>query len=108
MNVYKIDKVIFLQKDLKNPFIYEEIISYFSKKIDLVISDIAANTTGNKNLDSYRTGELCLKSMELAKKVLHQEGIFLSKIRATFFVLGHNFLICFPSKFIAPLPINIE
>ena len=76
----KIDKVIFLQEDLKNPFIYEEIISYFSKKIDLVISDIAANTTGNKNLDSYRTGELCLKSMELAKKVLHQEGIFLSKI----------------------------
>ena len=76
----KIDKVIFLQKDLKNPFIYEEIISYFSKKIDLVISDIAANTTGNKNLDSYRTGELCLKSIEHAKKVLHQEGIFLSKI----------------------------
>ena len=76
----KIDKVIFLQEDLKNPFIYEEIISYFSKKIDLVISDIAANTTGNKNLDSYRTGELCLKSMDLAKKVLHQEGIFLSKI----------------------------
>ena len=76
----KIDKVIFLQKDLKNPFIYEEIISYFGKRIDLVISDIAANTTGNKNLDSYRTGELCLKSMELAKKVLRQEGIFLSKI----------------------------
>ena len=76
----KINKVIFLQKDLKNPFIYEEIISYFSKKIDLVISDIAANTTGNKNLDSYRTGELCLKSIEHAKKVLHQEGIFLSKI----------------------------
>ena len=76
----KIDKVIFLQEDLKNPFIYEEIISYFSKKIDLVISDIAANTTGNKNLDSHRTGELCLKSMDLAKKVLHQEGIFLSKI----------------------------
>ncbi len=76
----KIDKVIFLQEDLKNPFIHEEIISYFNKKIDLVISDIAANTTGNKNLDSYRTGELCLKSMDLAKKVLHQEGIFLSKI----------------------------
>tara|TARA_Y100000590_G_C15603296_1_gene970959 strand:+ start:738 stop:1355 length:618 start_codon:yes stop_codon:yes gene_type:complete len=76
----KIDKVIFLQEDLKNPLIYEVIISYFSKKIDLVISDIAANTTGNKNLDSYRTGELCLKSMDLAKKVLHQEGIFLSKI----------------------------
>ena len=76
----KIDKVIFLQEDLKNPLIYEVIISYFSKKIDLVISDIAANTTGNKNLDSYRTGELCLKSMDLAKKVLHKEGIFLSKI----------------------------
>ena len=41
---------------------------------------MAANTSGNKSLDSYRTGELCLKGMNLAQKILHKNGIFLSKV----------------------------
>ena len=41
---------------------------------------MAENTSGNKNLDSYRTGELCLSAMELAPKVLHKNGVFLSKL----------------------------
>ena len=75
-----IDKVVFLHDDLTNPIIFEKIFAYFSRKIDLVISDLAANTTGNKNLDSYKTGELCLKAMDLAKNILHQDGVFLSKV----------------------------
>ena len=75
-----IDRVNFLNADISNPVIYESVLSYFDKKIDAVISDMAANTTGNKNLDSYRTGELCLKAMDLAQKILHQDGIFLSKV----------------------------
>ena len=75
-----IDNVKFLNCDLNDQFIYEKIFSYFGRKIDAVISDMAANTTGNKNLDSFNTGELCLKSMNLAKKILNDEGVFLSKI----------------------------
>ena len=75
-----IDKVNFLNEDINNPVIYEIVLSHFNKKIDVVLSDMAANTTGNKNLDSYRTGELCLKAMDLAQKILHQDGIFLSKV----------------------------
>ena len=75
-----IDKVMFLHEDLTNPIIFEKIFAYFSRKIDLVISDLAANTTGNKNLDSYKTGELCLKAMDLAKNILHRDGVFLSKV----------------------------
>ena len=41
---------------------------------------MAANTSGNKSLDSYRTGELCLKGMNLAYKILHKNGSFLSKV----------------------------
>ena len=41
---------------------------------------MATNTSGNKTLDTYRTGELCLSAMSLAKKILSQEGVFLSKI----------------------------
>ena len=53
---------------------------YFPKKIDLVVSDMAINTTGNKNLDSIQTGELSLTAMRFAINVLRPKGIFLSKI----------------------------
>ena len=53
---------------------------YFPKKIDLVVSDMAVNTTGNKNLDSIQTGELSLTAMHFAIGMLRPKGIFLSKI----------------------------
>ena len=56
------------------------ITDYFPKKIDLVVSDMAVNTTGNKNLDSIQTGELSLTAMDFAIGMLRPKGIFLSKI----------------------------
>ena len=56
------------------------IVDYFPKKIDLVVSDMAVNTTGNKNLDSIQTGELSLSAMYFAIGMLRPKGIFLSKI----------------------------
>ena len=56
------------------------ITDYFPKKIDLVVSDMAINTTGNKNLDSIQTGELSLTAMYFAVGMLRPKGIFLSKI----------------------------
>ena len=56
------------------------IADYFPKKIDLVVSDMAVNTTGNKNLDSIQTGELSLTAMRFAVGMLRPKGIFLSKI----------------------------
>ncbi len=56
------------------------IADYFPKKIDLVVSDMAVNTTGNKNLDSIQTGELSLTAMHFAIGILRPKGIFLSKI----------------------------
>tara|TARA_B100000287_G_scaffold428184_1_gene479149 strand:+ start:368 stop:979 length:612 start_codon:yes stop_codon:yes gene_type:complete len=58
----------------------EKIINYFKEKVDLVISDMAVNTTGNKNLDSVVTGELCLEALRFAKDQLKQNGYFVSKI----------------------------
>ena len=76
----KIYNVRFLKRDFLNPNTTEEIISYFNNRVDIVLSDMAANTSGNKELDSYRTGELCLNSMDFAKKILTKDGIFLSKL----------------------------
>ena len=54
--------------------------NYFGKKVDVVLSDIATNTTGNKNLDSIQTGELCKEAMNFSKEILKNEGKFVSKI----------------------------
>ena len=76
----KINNVDFINGDFREIEIFQKIILYFDNKIDVVISDMAENTSGNKSLDSYRTGQLCLDAMNLATKVLSKEGVFLSKI----------------------------
>jgi len=76
----EIKNVDFIKGNFMENEIYKNITDYFNNKIDLVMSDMSVNTSGNKNLDSYKTGELCLKAMDLAKDILHQEGVFLSKI----------------------------
>ena len=53
---------------------------YFGKKIDLIISDMAVNTTGNKSVDSLVTGELCIEAMNFSIKLLDQKGSFISKL----------------------------
>ena len=58
----------------------EKIINYFNEKVDLVMSDMAVNTTGNKNLDSVVTGELCMEALTFAKDQLKPNGFFVSKI----------------------------
>ena len=75
-----INNVDFINGDFSDEEIRKKIINHFKLKIDVVLSDMAVNTSGNKNLDSYRTGELCLKSMYLASQILNEDGVFLSKL----------------------------
>ena len=74
------NNVNFLKSDVLDLKIYDKILTFFGKKIDVIISDMAASTSGNKNLDSYRTGELCLIAMDLARKILNTDGVFVSKV----------------------------
>ena len=77
----KIKNVDFINGDFCKDEICEKIVQYFNiKKADVVLSDMASNTSGIKTIDSYRSGDLCIKAMNLAKKVLSENGTFLSKI----------------------------
>ena len=76
----EIDNVDFINGDFLDKNISEKIKKYFSRKADIVLSDMASNTSGNKELDAYRTGELCLNSMNLSKEILGDSGVFLSKL----------------------------
>ena len=58
----------------------KKIKEYFKDRVDVVLSDMAANTTGNKSIDSIVIGELCIDALEFSKNILQIDGRFVSKI----------------------------
>tara|TARA_B100001079_G_scaffold19756_1_gene15618 strand:+ start:107 stop:718 length:612 start_codon:yes stop_codon:yes gene_type:complete len=83
IDLNKIDKIgnIFqIKGDFTVPKYQNEIKDYFASKVDVVLSDMAVNTTGNKYLDSIYTGELCMEAMNFSKEMLNNDGKFVSKL----------------------------
>ena len=76
----KIENIIQIKGDFTNSDIQNQIKNYVDKEIDVVMSDMAVNTTGIKNIDSIQTGELCKEAMIFSKDVISKKGIFISKI----------------------------
>ncbi len=76
----KIENIHQIKGDFTNNTYKKKIIDYFGDKVDVVISDMAVNTTGNKNLDSIYTGELCMEAMNFSRETLKNNGKFISKI----------------------------
>ena len=76
----KIKYVYQIKGDFKDKLQQKKIIDYFGNKIDTVISDMAVNTTGNKNLDSMVTGELSIEALNFSINTLKKQGCFVSKI----------------------------
>ena len=75
-----INNGIHIKGDFTEPDIQEKIKENLTKEFDVVMSDMAVNTTGVKNLDSIQTGELCKEAMTFSKKVISSKGYFISKI----------------------------
>ena len=65
----------FTEKDIQN-----QIKNSLNKEADIIMSDMAVNTTGIKNIDSIQTGELCKEAMIFSKEVIYAKGFFISKI----------------------------
>ena len=69
-----------IQGDFTEEGAQQEIKKNTTSKVDVVMSDMAVNTTGIKNIDAIQTGELCMEAMIFSKDILLQEGSFISKI----------------------------
>ena len=69
-----------IQGDFTEEGVQREIKKNTTSKVDVVMSDMAVNTTGIKNIDSIQTGELCKEAMVFAKDLLNENGYFISKI----------------------------
>ena len=77
----------FFKGDILENTTKNEVINFFKSNLDVIISDMAADTTGNKSLDSIRTNQLCTEVINFSKNTLKPKGVLVSKI-----FMGEDFI----------------
>ena len=82
-----IKNVKFLKSDFLESNVKNEVIKYFNSNVDVIVSDMAADTTGNKSLDAIRTNQLCYGLINFSKDILKPKGVLVSKL-----FMGDDFL----------------
>ena len=76
----EIENTIQIKGDFTDLDTQEKIKGLFKSKVDVVVSDMAVNTTGIKDIDAIYTGELAMEAMNFSKEMLVKEGRFVSKV----------------------------
>ncbi|MDA0764979.1 MAG: RlmE family RNA methyltransferase [Proteobacteria bacterium] len=79
-NMEGIENTIQIKGDFTESDSQKKIKDLFNGKVDVVVSDMAVNTTGIKDIDAIYTGELAIAAMNFSKEMLVKEGRFVSKI----------------------------
>ena len=82
-----VKNVKFIKSDMLEESTKDKVIKYFNGKLDVIISDMAADTTGNKSLDSIRTNQLCADVINFSKRTLKPRGVLVSKL-----FMGEDFI----------------
>ena len=73
--------VDFIQGDFTQEDIFDELLTLIENRpVDLVISDMAPNLSGNKAVDQPAVMYLAELAVELAEKVLTINGVFIAKL----------------------------
>ena len=83
----KLKNVTFLQANFLEEYTKKKIFEFFRNNLDVVISDMAADTTGSKSLDCIRTNQLCANVVNFSSKILKPNGVLVSKL-----FMGEDFL----------------
>jgi 23S rRNA (uridine2552-2'-O)-methyltransferase len=91
-----INDTIQIQGDFTELNNQKKIKGYFKSKVDVVVSDMAVNTTGIKDIDAIYTGELAMEAMNFSKDILTKEGTFISKV---FLGSSFNEIVALGKKF---------
>lgn len=72
--------VTFLQGDFREQAVFDQLLQILDgRPVDLVISDMAPNTSGNPAVDQPRMMYLCELALDFATRVLSPKGQFLVK-----------------------------
>ena len=75
-----IENSVQIKGDFTDLSIQKKIKDYLKKDADVIMSDMAVNTTGIKDIDAIQTGELCIEAMNFSKEIISPNGFFISKI----------------------------
>jgi len=86
-NMEPIKNVKFVRSDIFDQTTKDFILNYFKENLDVIVSDMAANTTGNKSLDSIRTNQLCAEIISFSSRLLKPSGALISKL-----FMGEDFI----------------
>ena len=86
-NMEPVKNVKFIKSNILEENTKEKVVKYFKGKLDVIISDMAADTTGNKSLDSIRTNLLCSDIINFSKNMLKPRGVLVSKL-----FMGEDFI----------------
>ena len=76
----EIKNTIQIRGDFTDLDTQKKIKDNLNKGLDVVMSDMAVNTTGIKSVDAIQTGELCKEAMNFSTGVISPNGFFISKI----------------------------
>ncbi len=80
LQMEKINNISFFKKDFNDSDFLKFADDFFNNsKVDLVLSDMAVNTTGNRDLDAFKTNSLALEVVSLSKNVLKNKSFLLLK-----------------------------
>tara|TARA_B100001057_G_scaffold463046_1_gene516623 strand:- start:989 stop:1615 length:627 start_codon:yes stop_codon:yes gene_type:complete len=82
-----VNNVKFFKGDILENDTKAQVKSYFNSYLDVILSDMAADTTGSKSLDSIRTNQLCADVINFSKTTLKPKGVLVSKL-----FMGEDFL----------------
>ncbi|MDC2987104.1 RlmE family RNA methyltransferase [Candidatus Pelagibacter bacterium] len=82
-----INNVNFVRGNILENKIKNKVNNYFDSKLDVILSDMAADTTGSKSLDSIRTNQLCADVISFSKETLKPRGVLISKL-----FMGEDFI----------------
>ena len=81
LDMDKINNIFFYKKDFNDSDVFEFINNFFDhNKVDVVLSDIAVNTTGNKDLDAIKTNSIAMEVVNLSRLILKPKSGLLVKI----------------------------
>ena len=81
LDMEKINNIFFFKKNFNDSDVFEFINNFFDhNKVDIVLSDIAVNTTGNKDLDAIKTNSIAMEVVNLSKLILKPKSTLLVKI----------------------------
>jgi 23S rRNA (uridine2552-2'-O)-methyltransferase len=81
INLEFIPDVKFIKNDIFDDDVFEQIDTFFEgKKIDLILSDMSPNSSGNKKVDHLRIISLIEKVLDLSEYFLSKNGFLIAKI----------------------------